>query len=209
MSFIIGVTIGYIYVQIMQITNDKLEENVFYNQNISNYQNGNINKFINIEIGKKEELRTNEKNKDFIFRDEIIYENQTNNKNQNKGWEIRIPKIGLKAIIEEGTSKEILDEFVGHFEETNKLYGNIGLAAHNRGYKVNYFEKIKYLEIGDEIYYSYCGTEMLYVITSKKIIKDTNWKVLENTKDNRITLITCVENKPQNRLCLQGIEKNK
>ena len=36
-----------------------------------------------------------------------------------------------------------------------KEFGNIALAAHNRGYKVNYFQDLKKLEIGDEIYYSY------------------------------------------------------
>ena len=37
---------------------------------------------------------------------------------------------------------EVLNEFVGHFEETSKTIGNIGLAGHNRGYKNNYFEEI-------------------------------------------------------------------
>ena len=38
------------------------------------------------------------------------------------------------------------------------------------------------------------------------IIKDTDWSKLENTQDNRITLITCVENVPDSRRCIQGIE---
>lgn len=96
---------------------------------------------------------------------------------------------------------------MGHFEETQKENGNIGLAAHNRGYKVNYFENIKNLEIGDEIYYYFNGVKRIYVVKYMKIIQDTDWSNLENTKDNRITLITCVENKPRNKLCVQGIEK--
>lgn len=72
---------------------------------------------------------------------------------------------------------------------------------------MNYFEKIKNLEIGDEIYYSFEGIEKMYIVNSKNIIKDTDWKWLENTEDNRITLITCVENRPKYRLCVQGIEK--
>lgn len=121
-------------------------------------------------------------------------------------WKIEIPKIDLLANIAEGVSKEILDEYVGHFVDTSKGDGNIGLAAHNRGYKVNYFGNIKNLEIGDEIIYTYNGIEKVYVVNLKTIIKDTNWKILENTEDNRITLITCVENKPDLRRCIQGIE---
>lgn len=137
------------------------------------------------------------------------YENKTENFETIEDWKIRIPKIALEAKIKNGTTSEILDEFVGHFEETQKQMGNVGLAAHNRGYNVNYFEKIKMLEIGDEIYYSYNGIEKTYIVSDKNIIKDTDWKWLENTKDNRITLITCVENEPKYRLCIQGKEKEK
>ena len=65
-------------------------------------------------------------------------------------WKIEIPKIGLVANIAEGTSKEILDVFVGHFDSTKRRHGNVVLAAHNRGYPVNYFSKIKDLEIKNE-----------------------------------------------------------
>lgn len=36
-------------------------------------------------------------------------------------WQLRIPKINLIAQIKEGTTKEILDKFVGHFEDTENL----------------------------------------------------------------------------------------
>lgn len=121
-------------------------------------------------------------------------------------WSLEIPSIGLIASINEGTSKEILDEYIGHFEDTSKDNGNIGLAAHNRGYKVNYFEKVKELEIGDEVIYYYNGNKRIYVINYKTIIKDTDWKKLENTEENKITLITCVENQPGLRRCVQAIE---
>ena len=40
-----------------------------------------------------------------------------------------------------------------------------------------------------------------------RIIKDTEWKYLKNTEDNRLTLITCVENQPEYRRCVQAVEK--
>lgn len=122
-------------------------------------------------------------------------------------WLIEIPVISLTANIEEGTSNEIMDRSVGHFEDTAKLIGNVGLAAHNRGYKVNYFENLKKLKEGDEIFYTYKGTKKKYRVNKLIVIKDTNWSYLENTEDtNVITLITCVENEPEYRRCIQGIE---
>ena len=132
--------------------------------------------------------------------------NNTKSENLNI-WKIEIPKIELVAEISEGTTAEILNEFVGHFEETPKMDGNIGLAAHNRGYNVNYFENIKLLEVGDEIFYTYNGITKKYIVTSKEIIDESDWKKLENTEDNRLTLITCVENQPQKRRCIQAVEE--
>jgi len=42
--------------------------------------------------------------------------------NNSIEWKIEIPKIELVANISEGTSKELLDEFVGHFESTRERY---------------------------------------------------------------------------------------
>ena len=122
-------------------------------------------------------------------------------------WKIKIPKISLEASISEGTGKEVMDKYVGHFEETSKESGNVGLAAHNRGYAVNYFARIKELKEGDEIIYKYNDFEKTYIVVENKIIKDTDWEDLEETEENKITLITCVENEPEYRRCIQGIEK--
>ena len=125
---------------------------------------------------------------------------------QNSNWYLEIPVIGLSANIAEGTDKEVMEAYIGHFEETSKLIGNVGLAAHNRGYLHNYFEHLKDLKIGDEIRYYYQGQEKRYVVEKQKIIQDTDWTMLENTQDNRLTLITCVENEPSYRRCVQAVE---
>ncbi len=140
-----------------------------------------------------------------INNEQII--NETKEKIKNVNWKISIPKISLEAEISEGTRKEVMDKFVGHFEETTKTSGNVGLAAHNRGYPVNYFADIKKLKEGDEIIYKYFEFEKTYLVTENKIIEDIDWEPLENTKENKITLITCVENEPEYRRCIQAIEK--
>ena len=131
------------------------------------------------------------------------------NKRKELNWKIIIPKISVEAEISEGTSGEVMNKYVGHFEETSKSIGNIGLAAHNRGYEVNYFAQLKKLKQGDEIIYKYYDFEKTYTIVENVIIKDTDWSCLEEKGGNRITLITCVENEPEYRRCVQGIEKDK
>lgn len=122
-------------------------------------------------------------------------------------WYIQIDKISLKAPIAKDTTKDVLENYVGHFNESPLDKGNICLAAHNRGYKNNYFNKIKELKEGDEIKYVYKNIERTYEVTKQEIIKNTDWENLENTEENKITLITCVENEPDYRRCIQGIEK--
>lgn len=81
------------------------------------------------------------------------------------------------------------------------------LAAHNRGYKVNYFARIKELKQGDEIYYTYNNLKKTYIVKEEKIIEDTDWELLRNTEENILTLITCMENIPNQRRCVIAIEK--
>ncbi len=137
----------------------------------------------------------------------IPLNNTKENKLKDYNWKIIIPKISLEAPIYEGTSKEVMNEYVGHFEETSSNSGNIGLAAHNRGYKVNYFANIKLLRYGDEIIYKFNDIEKKYTVVNNIIIKDTDWSYLQNTEENKITLITCVENEPEYRRCIQAVEK--
>ena len=112
-----------------------------------------------------------------------------------------------KVILWDEYQTKVLNEFVGHFEETSKTIGNIGLAGHNRGYKNNYFENLNKLKIGDEIKYKYNEFEGIYYVEKKETIKSTNWSYLDKSQNNRITLITCIENKPDLRLCIQAIQK--
>ena len=99
-----------------------------------------------------------------------------------------------------------MNKFVGHFEETQKTYGNIGLAAHNRGYENNYFSGLKEMKEGDKVVYKYKDFTKEYIVKKHYIIKDTDWSSLENTEENIITLITCVENQPEYRRCIQAEE---
>ena len=62
----------------------------------------------------------------------IIYNKEEDIFNENILGVLEIEKIGLLASVKEGSSNEILKEYIGHISETAKYDGNIGLAAHNR-----------------------------------------------------------------------------
>ena len=169
---------------------------------ISNYDT--FTKKSSLRAGFQVENISNE-----IAQENVIQEDTNEEEKETKeNWYLEINKINLKAPISEGTTSEVMDDYIGHFEETSKDLGNIGLAAHNRGYKNNYFRDLKQLQENDEIYYTHNGKTRKYVVTKSTIIKDTDWTYLEETQEKTITLITCVENQPEYRRCIQGEEKN-
>ena len=135
-----------------------------------------------------------------------ISEQYQNKIDTKKIWQIEIPKINLVAPIAEGTSANIMNEYVGHFEETPKNNGNIGLAAHNRGYKINYFHNLNLLQKGDLIIYTYNGEISKYSVNELGIIKDIDWSKLESSSQDKLTLITCLEDEPEYRRYIQAVK---
>ena len=120
---------------------------------------------------------------------------------------LEIPKIDVKAKIKEGVDLDTLKTDIGHFPNSSIWNGNIALASHNRGSNVaHYFQDINKLEKGDLIIYKSEMGERRYKVTDILEIESTDWSKIEDTKENKITLITCVANKPELRLCVQGEE---
>lgn len=185
LSFIIAIIIF----NILNVTYENI--NIFENFNKEIKQENQVQ---NIEI-KQETKEESNKQEDIEKVEKIEF-----------NWGIYIPKINLKAQISEGTTKEVMDKYVGHFIDTAVIKGNVCLGAHNRGYPVNYFQNIKSLEEGDLIYYKKDNIIRKYKVETATVIKDTDWTYLENTDDNRVTLITCVENEPDYRRCVQAVE---
>lgn len=116
---------------------------------------------------------------------------------------IKINKINFEGFIYEGTSLKTLAKGVGHFENTPYLTGNVCLAAHNTN---SYWAKLHTLSEGDKIQYTcFLGTKE-YKVNSITKINETDWRPLENTTDNTLTLITCVKRQKELRLCVQAKE---
>ena len=119
---------------------------------------------------------------------------------------LSIEKIGLKATVREGTSNEVLNQYIGHIEETATYDGNIGLAAHNGGGDFAFFARINELEEGDIIRYQTKFYTREYKVDNIQAIYETDWSLLQTTKENRLTLITCITDKRNQRLCVQATE---
>ena len=118
---------------------------------------------------------------------------------------LTIEKIGLKATVKEGSTNDILVDYIGHISETSKYDGNIGLAAHNRLNKYSYFARINELGQGDIITYKTKFGTKDYKVNNLKVIYETDWKPLEEDGTNKLTLITCIADKRNQRLCVQAI----
>ena len=113
----------------------------------------------------------------------------------------------IEAPIAEGTDETtVLNNYIGHFEESAYLEGNVCLAAHNNGYDHNYFANLKDVSFGDTIIYYTKYETKTYTVTDISEIKETDVSVIENTAENKITLITCISGKPKYRLCVVGEE---
>ena len=116
-----------------------------------------------------------------------------------------IPRLGIRFNAYEGTDSATMSKGVGHFPSTSAWQGNIGLCGHNRGAKHN-IGNIKNLKIGDTIQYETSLGTRTYSVSYVGTIDWTDWSYLEASSDNRITLITCLENQPTKRVVVQAME---
>lgn len=86
------------------------------------------------------------------------------------------------------------------------MMGIFGLAGHNRGNKYSFFARINELEKGDIITYQTKFYTRQYKVDNIQTIFETDWTLLQNTQENKLTLITCIANKKNQRLCVQATQ---
>lgn len=112
---------------------------------------------------------------------------------------LKIKSIDLSAKVYDGETSANMRKGLGHFRYTSAWDGNVGIAGHNN----TYFEDLKDVEKGDKITYTTkYGTRTYKVSSIKKIDDDDFSDLLDDTNDNRLTLITCVRNQSSKRLCV-------
>jgi len=112
---------------------------------------------------------------------------------------LKIPAIDVSVKVYDGTTTANMKKGATHFTETSYWDGNVAMAAHNRS---SYFGKIYKLKSGDKITYSTnIGTRKYEVVSVYKIDYDDT-SCLNDSTENRLTLVTCVENQYAYRWCV-------
>lgn len=112
---------------------------------------------------------------------------------------LKIPTIDVSVKVYDGTTTANMKKGATHFTETSYWDGNVAMAAHNRS---SYFGKIYRLKSGDKITYSTNVGTRRYEVTSVYKIGDDDTSCLKDSTDNRLTLLTCVENQSAYRWCV-------
>lgn len=155
-----------------------------------------------------EDRKTNNIQESETVEEQVLDVLSINETDKNIIGYVSIEKIGLeKAPIADGTDSKTINKYVGHFENTSYLDGNVCLCSYNRGSNAAYFGELKNLSQGDIITYITKYETKEYEVKEVKQIEETDLSVLNQTEENQITLITCIENQRNLRLCVVGIEK--
>jgi len=118
---------------------------------------------------------------------------------------LSIPKLNVTVIVYEEENLDNLAKGAGHFKSTSCWEGNVGFAAHNRG-QVGYFGQIHTLLNGDKIVYTTKLGTRTYEVYFVGQINETDYSKLGRTDENIVTLITCVNDRPELRWCVQAKE---
>jgi LPXTG-site transpeptidase (sortase) family protein len=98
-----------------------------------------------------------------------------------------------------GATLESMGKGAAHFSFTGLDNGNIGLIGHNRGTRTGFFSFVKLLQDGDIIKLEIDGTVRVFEVFIRTTVDDTDFTHLQQFGDNRLTLVTCVEDESNKR----------
>lgn len=106
---------------------------------------------------------------------------------------IEIPSISLSQGLVEGISDDVLQYYLGHFENSANPgeIGNFAVAGHRVSDYSEAFVNLYKVEIGDKINVKANKKEYIYEVTENYIVSPDRVDVLDNTEDATITLVTC------------------
>ena len=107
----------------------------------------------------------------------------------------------------EGETNASMKKGLGHYSSTSAWNGNVGVCGHNRGAKY-VIGSIKNLTGGEIITYTTSLGTRTYQVALVETISNDDWRYLQSTPDNRITITTCLADHPESRICVQAVEVN-
>ena len=103
--------------------------------------------------------------------------------------EIELTRVGVTAMILEGTYDRTLRRAVGHIPGTPKpgQSGNVGIAGH----RDTFFRALRNVRQDDEITLMTLEGSYRYRVDSIKVVGPNDTEVLDNSGDDILTLVTC------------------
>ncbi len=106
---------------------------------------------------------------------------------------MEIPSINLSQGIVEGITDDILQYYLGHFENSVKPgeKGNFSVAGHRVSDYSEAFVNLYKVEVGDEVLIKANKKQYVYEVTDNFIVSPDRVDVLEDTDEATITLVTC------------------
>lgn len=122
---------------------------------------------------------------------------------------IEIPSIKLEQGIVEGITDDILNYYLGHFEDSAMPgeKGNFSIAGHRVSNYSEAFVNLYKAEVDDEIIVKANNKKHIYKITEMIIVDPSRVDVLNDTEEATITLVTCTVGAKE-RLIVKGILVN-
>ena len=103
--------------------------------------------------------------------------------------ELEVSRLGLKAMIVQGDSENLLRRAVGHLPETALPgeAGNVALAGHRDGL----FRPLRDVRPGDLITLRTPDREFQYQVEWTAVVPPTAVRVIQPTTEQTLTLVTC------------------
>lgn len=103
--------------------------------------------------------------------------------------ELRLPRLGLRAIVVHGESERILTRAVGHLAGTAwpGQAGNVVLAGH----RDTFFRPLRHVQVGDTLSLVTPGGTFTYAVESTAVVRPADIGALAPTDTPTLTLITC------------------
>ena len=103
--------------------------------------------------------------------------------------ELSIPRLGVSAVVMEGSDDRTLRVGLGHIESTSLPgeSGNVAIAGH----RDSFFRPLRNVQVGDDILLDTPNARVHYRVSSYSVVNPSEVSVIDPTQDARLTLVTC------------------
>jgi sortase A len=125
----------------------------------------------------------------YIEQKKLLHEFKTHQTAGEVLTKLSIPRIGMSAVVIEGTSSHSLLLGPGHMTGS-AIPGSIGNSV-IAGHRDTFFRNLPSLKTGDAIYILRSGKRFHYAVTGRKVVQANDISVLRPNKSGVLTLITC------------------